>query len=169
MKKAVLMLMLLLSLVGALEFLSEGKADSAAKKSMPAERRPASDDIPFVVVDAGTSSGITTREHYVIKDEGQWLALWQKHTSTEYPAPAAPHVDFDNEMVVAVFAGEHHKPGCSIQIDTIKKTDNKIIILVSESGPGAGRVRELNPLGDTEPYFIARAAQNSLPISFQGM
>src|SRR5262249_34750554 len=132
-------------------------------------RKPAAEDIPFVAIDAGTSSGITTREKYVVKDDAQWLAMWQKHTNGNFTAPPAPHVDFGSEMVIAVFAGEHHKPGCSIQIDSIKKTDGRVFVMVSETGPGAGTGRELNPFGDTQPYFIARAAQSSLPITFQGM
>ena len=169
MKKFGIILLLLLSVAGAFDCIMAGNVNGAAERSMPAERKPAAEDVPYVAIDAGTTSGITTREKYVVKDEAQWLALWQKHTSASITSLPAPRVDFSSEMVIAVFAGEHHKPGCSIQIDGIKKTDSQVIVLVSETGPGAGTSRELNPFGDSQPYYIARAANSSLPVSFQGM
>ncbi len=142
---------------------------SPSRRSATAERKTASDDLPFVVIDSGTSSGITTREKYVIKDDAQWLALWQKHAAADLPGRQAPHVDFNSEIVIAVFAGEHHPPGCSIKIDSIKKAENTVIVLVSETGPGADANRSPSPVGDTQPYCITRAAQTALPVVFNGM
>lgn len=134
-----------------------------------AHRKIITDDIPFTAIDAGTSSGIATRDKFVIKDADQWLELWQRHTAHRISVAPPPTVDFTSEMVLAVFAGEHHSQGSSIQIDSIKKADNRVIVLVSETNPGGGAGRVPNPLGETRPYFIARTAQSSVPVVFQGM
>lgn len=164
-----LLFLFILTVISAIDALVIPDVKSAARSSLPADRSLEPDDIPFVTVDAGTSSGIKTREKYIIRDDAQWLSMWQQHTANSYPAPPAPHVDFGSEMVVAVFAGENHKPGSLIQIDSIKKADNRIYILVSEPSAGGGSGREPNPFSDSEPYFIARMAQSSLPITFQGL
>lgn len=169
MKKVGILLMLLLTVVGALELCSLDGVQSAVRKTVTGEKNSAAEDVPFVTIDAGTSSGITTREKYVIKDEAQWVSLWQKHASTEFPTPQAPRVDFSSEMIIAVFAGEHHAPGSLIQIDHIKRIDNKLYIIVGETAAGARAGKETNPYADTQPYFIARTAQSSLPIVFQGI
>jgi hypothetical protein len=169
MKKVSLIVMLLLTVAGAFEICCLSDVHSAVRKTVTGEKSAPSEDIPFVTIDAGTTSGITTREKYVIKDEAQWVSLWQKHASTEFPPSQAPRVDFNSEMVIAVFAGEHHRPGSVIQIDHIRRADNKLYIIIGESSAGARIGKETNPYADTQPYFIARTAQNPLQIVFQGI
>ena len=50
----------------------------------------------------GESSGIVESQRVIVRDAGQWRALWAAHAG---PATAAPDVDFTSRMVAAVFAG----------------------------------------------------------------
>ncbi|SRR5579875_2237132 len=169
MRRIALALMLLLSAAAAFEFLTPADVSSATRKTQPAERKkPSPEDVPFWTVDRGTRSGITRRDTFVIKDDAQWLALWQQHTQDTFPAPAAPHIDFNNEMVIAVFAGERNTTAYAVQIDRIRRSDGKLVVSVVEVNPGPKGGKEFDPSGTVEPYDMVRLAQSSLPVEFQG-
>src|SRR3990167_3024062 len=92
------------------------------KPPQPERRKPAENDVPFTPLESGAFSGVNQRTGVAVKDEGEWLALWRRHKSNEHPPPPVPHVDFGQDMVLAVFSGEHGSGGYAIQIDRIKDT-----------------------------------------------
>lgn len=59
--------------------------------------------VPVRVLAAGAETRIAAEEFHRIGDREAWSRLWRRHTGKKEPAPA---IDFDREMVVAVFLGE---------------------------------------------------------------
>lgn len=52
----------------------------------------------------------------LVRDRGEWEALWSTHSRLQLPPPPAPFVDFDREMVVAVFRGQCPTAGFGVEI-----------------------------------------------------
>jgi len=170
MRKLSVLVLLLLTVVGAFEGLNFLSEASLAKKASQSERRkPSASDVPFSTIDTGAVSGVTSRDSFVIKDDGEWVGLWKRHTSNQFPGPPIPRVDFSSEMVVAVFAGERGSGGYQIQVDRINDLGNRLVVAVSESYPGSGPGSDSHTMGMTHPFHIVRLARSSLPVVFQGM
>jgi len=74
-------------------------------------------------VDRGVFSGMTHAVEWVIRDEEGWVALWKEHTSIIFPAPPLPAIDFNREMVIAVFAGEQPTGGYVVTVTEVKQLE----------------------------------------------
>lgn len=127
--------------------------------AVPAER------VPFVTIDQGFSSGIRERKFLVIKSEAEWKTLWQTHAQPAVPVKEVPRVDFDKEMVVAVFLGEKPTGGYKLEITGIDEDRGKgqLRIVLRESKPPVGSIA-IQAL--TQPYQIVRVKKSDLTTTF---
>lgn len=89
--------------------------------------------IAFTPLMDDSRSGILTAKNAVVRDETAWARLWAEHSSGRTPAPAMPTVDFNKQMLLAVFAGEG-PIGCR-QINVVKLATSagKIAVDYAES------------------------------------
>ncbi len=119
----------------------------------------------FSTLDRGSQSGVRERKFVVIKNENDWKALWISHASLSMPPKAMPPVDFQTEMIVAVFSGEEPTGGYSIEITAIREDSTKhaLEVVVHESKPPPG-VMVIQAL--TQPYHIVKLKQTQLPVTF---
>ena len=163
MKEIGISLLVAVVLLGAMV---TAKENQVIQPPQSERKKPENNDVPFATVDSGTISGISKHESFVIKDEGEWIGLWKNHTANLFPAPVVPSIDFASEMIVAVFAGQHNSGGWAIEIDRIKNVDNKLVVLVAETGPEPGSI---NTMGMTQPFHIVRLVKSQAPVVFQGM
>ena len=62
--------------------------------------------VSFANLDKGSRSGLRERKFVVIKTANEWKELWSSHVLGSIPPKALPSVDFQTEMIVAVFLGE---------------------------------------------------------------
>ncbi|MDD5686859.1 MAG: protease complex subunit PrcB family protein [Elusimicrobia bacterium] len=95
-----------------------------------------------------TNSGIKTKKSLVIKTQKEWQALWETHTGK---TGSIPEIDFNKEIVIAVFMGEQKTGGYGIQISEIEETDSNIYIETVETVPSPNTTvtQQL-----TQPYHI---------------
>ena len=122
-------------------------------------------EVPFLRVENGVSSGIRERKLVVIKTAKEWADLWQAHASLRIPAPPLPGVDFKQEMIVAVFAGEKRSGGYGIEIAKIEEDapKNQLRVLFRETQPPAGSMT-LQAL--SQPFDIVKTSRIELPATF---
>lgn len=139
---------------------------SRSRQPSPERRKPAEGDIAFATIDSGTFSGVAQRAGVTVRDEGEWLELWRKHSSKQYPPAPLPHVDFGADMVVAVFSGERASGGFAIQVERIKESGGRLIVYVSETGAAPGSI---NTMAITQPYHIVKLARSNATVVFQGL
>ncbi|MCA9805880.1 MAG: hypothetical protein KC777_28120 [Cyanobacteria bacterium HKST-UBA02] len=125
-------------------------------------RKPASNEVEFTTIARGGFSGIKTAERLAIRDEGTWLSVWHRHSSELQNCDPAPHVDFEKSMVVAVFQGETNGRSGLIQVDSIKAFQDKIVVLLSDSGQTGAK----GSRNTTRSFHIVRAPRSSLPVVF---
>ena len=96
----------------------------------------ASAQIPFQVIAEGESAAeVRERKNYAVYSEEDLEELWRMaygDTST------LPRVDFTQNYVIAVFAGEKASGGHDIEVADIEDTESKRKVSIALTRPGAG-------------------------------
>jgi hypothetical protein len=87
----------------------------------------------FTTIKQGTSSAIDKKQNLVITSAARWSDLWNQMFPTEQIASA---VDFEKNMIIAVFQGQKATGGYTIMITKIIETTNTIDVYVTETSPG---------------------------------
>jgi hypothetical protein len=116
--------------------------------------------IPFVTVTQGNASGVREPAQLVIRDQAAWLALWGRHRgSTKGPAPS---IDFERDMVLAIFGGESREVR-RVAIGKIVREPDRIEVwytFMALPGPDGEGVPPV------VPFQIVRLARSALPVRF---
>ena len=112
----------------------------------------------------GYHCGYTKAARLVIKTEDRWKEVWRKVHLLRLPKPAVPKIDFQKEMVIAVFMGERKSGGYKIEIKKIVKTEKDIVVEVEEKEPSP---ESFQSMALTQPYHIVVVKSFPLPVRFQ--
>ena len=112
----------------------------------------------------GFHCGYTEPVRLVIKTEDQWKEVWEKVHRLRLPRLELPKIDFEKEMVLAVFMGKQTSGGYEIEIIKIIKIEEGIIAVVKEKEPPPDSLRTM---ALTQPYHIVVIKRFSLPVKFQ--
>ena len=145
-------------LVGLTLLVATALAVAAADEPALAQSGPT---VPFVTVAQGTASGVHEPAQLVIRDQAAWVTLWGRHRgATRGPVPS---VDFNRDMVIAIFADESGTPR-QLKIRQITRETDRLEVsyTLAVTGPlpegeGASRV---------VPFHIVRLARSTLPVRF---
>jgi len=111
----------------------------------------------------GSQSGYTFPSKFIIETDVQWREVWDKVHRFRLPRPELPKIDFENEMVIAVFIGVQKSGGYDIRITEIIETEEDITVMVKEKKPSPGTVQTM---ALTQPYHIVLIKRRPLPIRF---
>lgn len=114
----------------------------------------------------GNYCGYTKATRSVIYTEEEWRDAWEKINILRLPKPELPKIDFEKEIVIAVFMGERLSGGYSIEIINILKTEKEIVVVVEEKEPPP---ESLKTMALTSPYHIAIIKRSVLPVRFQSL
>ncbi len=112
----------------------------------------------------GYHCAYTIASKLVIKTEDRWKEIWEKVHLLRLPKPELPKIDFEKEMVVAVFMGERSSGGYEIEIRKIIKTEKEIVVEVEEKEPSP---ESLQSMALIQPYHIVVVKSSPLPVRFQ--
>ncbi len=119
--------------------------------------------LPFKTIDKNLQSGHTERKDYVIKTPAEWEKLW-KQIHPDSDAPPSPQINFNKQMVIAVFQGQKPSGGYAIEIKKlIYGSNKKIEATVEEKSPGKGCMATS---ALTTPYHIVVVAKRNQEIVF---
>ncbi len=103
------------------------------------------------------------RANYVIRSEADWGGLWNRTHSDILPMPPTPRVDFDNDIIIAVFSGTKNTGGFSITIARMTETKGAIKVFVEEASPGRGCIVTQ---ALTSPYHIVKVRKSLKAVEF---
>jgi len=121
--------------------------------------------VPFKTIAKGVRSSIREPSPIAIRSQTEWQKLWRQHTSTSTASGPLPTVDFDKEIVAAVFLGEKPTGGYNVEISPAELTDSLLTIFVKETSPNPGAIVTQ---GFTQPFHIVRIeAATAETISFR--
>jgi len=109
--------------------------------------------VPLHTIAKGVRSGIREPSQVAIRSPTEWQKLWREHTSTSTASAPLPTVDFDKEIVAAVFLGEKPTGGYNVEISSTEVTDSLLTIFVKETSAKPGAIVTQ---GFTQPFHIVR-------------
>jgi hypothetical protein len=114
-------------------------------------------------IEKGAQSNVDAARRAVARTPDEWTALWKSHN---FDKPA-PHVDFDREMVIAVFMGSRPTGGFSVQIVSVAERAEQgggLLVTYHETSPkpGAITVQVL-----TFPYHIVAVPKRPGTVTFE--
>jgi PrcB C-terminal len=123
------------------------------------------EQISFVNIDKGFRSGVRERKFVVIETVNEWSELWNSHVSGSIPPKAPPSIDFQTEMIVAVFSGEKMTGGYDVEIIKIEEAHQTHVLSVT--------IRDSKPPPDalvsqalTQPFHIVKLKKVELAVTF---
>jgi hypothetical protein len=96
--------------------------------------------LKFETIAKNTRSGVREPLQIVVRSPEQWKALWKKHVASDPNSPPAPAVDFNNNIVAAVFSGEKPTGGYAVEIIAAEKSDGALLIYYREMSPRPGSI-----------------------------
>ena len=108
----------------------------------------------------GDDSRLVEARRFVIRDRQAFAAVWAAHAGQDSAAPA---VDFESRMVVAVFAGERPTPGYAIEVTGTARDGTVLVVLVEERQPDPSRVAAQIVIS---PYHIATVPRDDGDVRF---
>ncbi len=107
-------------------------------------------DVQMRRIGRWVSSGITGSRRLVILDPATWAHFW-----SELGAGVRPQVDFANDLVIAVAAGERTSGGHDIEVRRVTRVGNELRIEVLETFPSEGCV---TTQAKTQPVDVVMVA-----------
>jgi protease stability complex PrcB-like protein len=112
-----------------------------------------------VIIDAGEVSDRTLPLTDFARDEAKWRILWRQHRVSD-----APYIDFERNMVVAVFLGQRPTTGYSVVLENIGFAGDVLEISHFEGQPGSSCI-----VGQafTTPYVIVRLPRHEGDVAFK--
>lgn len=113
----------------------------------------------------GSRSGVREPSQIAIRSQSEWQKLWRQHTSTSTAPVPLPTVDFDKEIVIAVFLGEKPTGGYGVEISGAEVADGSVTIFVKETSPKPGAIvtQTIN-----QPFHIVRIETHGIEsVSFR--
>lgn len=116
---------------------------------------------PFETVEQSTHSAHPLAQgpgvaHVLVDNQADWDLFWMMHTAFAFPQAPQPPVDFTQDAVVALFAGQKTTGGYTIEIDRMLYLTSALQIEGTETRPGPGCPVDF---ALTAPYHIVKVAR----------
>jgi hypothetical protein len=125
--------------------------------------------VPFLVLDEGQFSWIDYPLQQAVRDQEAWEALWSMHADSPtcgFTTPP-PAVDFDHEIVVAVFLGPRSNTAYSVRIEAVSPAaDGGYFVEYVEEEVRAKRIVFSEIM--TTPFVIAVVPRTDGEVTFAG-
>lgn len=120
--------------------------------------------VSFETVSKGNSSNQEEKADYVIDSNSQWVDLWEKMSFGTTPQPELPSINFNDEIVIAVFQGSKSSTGYSVEITNIRESDDYLEVFVREDEP---KQDENAGMKLTEPFHVVKIKKSEKVIQFR--
>src|SRR5215472_16049113 len=93
--------------------------------------------VPIRSLDKGISSQVDVARQAAVRSDAEWNTLWSQHAAGDRARPA---VDFNKEMVLAIFLGTRPTAGYSVEIVGAREEGGALVVSYRESRPPTGIV-----------------------------
>jgi len=88
------------------------------------------ESIEFTPILEGQHSLADTASSYLIGDKETWTEIWQFANGNIEPMPELPEINFEKQMVLAVFMGRKNSGGYRNEIASINKVESFLNVKV---------------------------------------
>ena len=107
----------------------------------------------FRSVGKGYRSGVRLPLQIVARTQSEWDAVWQQHVLGDSSSRPPPVVDFEKEVVVALFLGDKPTGGYDVRISRAEQSHDTLTIHYQERNPPPGGMVNQTL---TQPFHIVR-------------
>jgi hypothetical protein len=135
---------------------NEKAIDSVSKQSTMVK------DHSFEVLVESAHGGYNDPKILVIKEASMLSEVYGKINMTRKPGYPYPQVDFEKEMIIAIFMGEKNVGGYGVQIDHIQENDDTLSVYVKETSPG-----EMAMTVMCQPFSLVKMARSDKKMNFE--
>jgi len=116
----------------------------------------------FLSLEQQAHSRVVTAREVLIRDRKAFQSLWAEHRGD---ASAAPVVDFDKEMVAAVFLGLSGTTGChGVEVQGLRSEVTRLRLEYRATTPSDGQICTQVM---TSPAHWVRLSRSDLPLEFR--
>ena len=123
--------------------------------------------VPFETIMQGSQAERRQAGEEVVRSQTEYERVWRQTQSGRSDEPdvegGATEVDFDNEIVVALFMGQQSTGGYAIEVDEIRVDERTATVYYRERRPGPG---DIVTQALTSPYHLVRLPRLSQDVSF---
>ena len=113
--------------------------------------------LSFQTIAKGYRSGVRESLQIVARNNAEWDSAWKRHVSVETNPAPPPAIDFNKQIVVAVFLGEKPTGGYDVEVIRVEQSDGELVIHYREKSPLPGGI-VIQAL--TQPFHIIQVARD---------
>lgn len=110
----------------------------------------------------GTHGGFNDAQTLVIKDQKGLQKIYTQINMTRRPGLPIPKIDFEKEMVIALFMGEKNSGGYSAKVESVKEKGKEFEIVVKETAPEGVTTTVI-----CQPFYFCKVKRNDGQIVFK--
>jgi hypothetical protein len=119
--------------------------------------------VVFRTILSGQYSQADTAAAYLIDNNSQWQKIWNLAMGKQDPLPHAVEIDFNNNIVLAVFMGKKGAAGHRVEISSINKKGDKLVVVVKNHHSSGGMVLPVV----TSPYQLVSIPKGNYKLSIR--
>ncbi len=144
-----------LVLILAMSILSSGCNSSRPLSEVPDHAIA----VPTTMLAQGGYCAHDSAANLWIDDVAAFQQLWQEMHRHQLPAPEAPSVDFNQQVVIAAFLGTRGSGGHSISVTSVSQLDGKAFVSLKKQAPGANC---FTTSAITQPYVLVSVPKEGI-------
>lgn len=120
-------------------------------------------NINITLLNEGSHGGFDEAKSLVIKTEEELQKIYTKINMIRRPGLPVPKIDWENEMVIAIFMGEKTTGGYSAKVENIiQNSDNSLEVIVNEKAP-----QGMATMVICQPFYICKVKRNDNEVTFK--
>jgi len=112
----------------------------------------------FVLLGGCYDSGAQDKNYYVVTDQQTFVQIGEKINQQQ-----TDDIDFNQEMVIAVFQGQQSTGGYEIEIEKVVRTKENLKVYISETVPDPS---DIVTQALTSPYHLIKLPKLDLKVEF---
>lgn len=121
------------------------------------------DSFHIEMLEKESVGGYENSKYLVVKDQEMLEVIYGKVNIIRKPGLTIPKIDWENEMVIALFMGQKNSGGYSITLHQASLLDNgKIEYLIKETKP-QGMVTTMI----TQPFYFCKVQRTNKEVLFK--
>lgn len=138
-----------------------------SKKTSAEDQKTAeqSSFVSYTLLAQGIQSGIHTSGDLIIDSKAKLDSIWKLHYSYLSMTPEPPDINFQEEIVLAVFMGDKPTTGFYVRLDSVYATkDEQIVAITANEKPDSGKV--ILPMVN-QPFFFVATEKTGKDLRFE--
>jgi PrcB C-terminal len=122
--------------------------------------------IPFQILLQDTHGGYTESKFTVIVDNESLTEVYNLLNKSRSPKLKTPVINFEKEMVIALFLGEKNSGGYAITVEQVLNKNNKVSVFYKATSPKLG---DMVTSVMTQPFTIIKMPKTEKEIVFKSL